>query len=62
MFELFGGADADFDQDSLNFNVGLDYEINAAWHVLGSVGAGLREPDSRDKINHSVFLGIQYFR
>ena len=62
MFELYGGADTDFDQDNLNFNIGLDYEIGAAWHLLASGGAGLREPDSRDRLNYNLFLGLQHFR
>ncbi len=62
MFELYGGSDTDFEQDRLNFNVGLDHRIGSAWHLLGAAGAGLREPDSRDKLDFNVYLGVQYFR
>jgi hypothetical protein len=62
LFELYGAAGRNFEQDSLNYHIGFDFEITPAWHLLVSGGAGLREPDSFDKLDLDLFLGIQHFR
>jgi hypothetical protein len=62
MFELYGGADTDFDNDELNFHIGFDTELKPDLHLLFSAGSGLREPSGATELDFDVFFGIQYFR
>jgi len=62
MFELYGGADTDFDNDNLNFHIGLDTELRPDLHLLFSAGSGLREPSGSAELDFDLFLGLQYFR
>jgi hypothetical protein len=62
MFELYGGADDDFDNDNLNFHIGFDMEMAADWHLLFSAGSGLREPVGSEKLDFDMYLGLQHFR
>lgn len=62
MFELYGGADTDFDNDNLNFHIGFDMEMRPDLHLLLSAGSGLREPTGTTALDFDIFLGLQYFR
>jgi hypothetical protein len=62
MFELYGGADTDFDNDELNFHIGFDTELRPDFHLLFSAGSGLREPTGATELEFNIFLGLQYFR
>jgi hypothetical protein len=62
MFELYGGADTDFDNDELNFHIGVDVELVTDLHLLASAGSGLREPRGATELDFDIFLGLQYFR
>lgn len=62
MFELYGGSDTDFDNDELNFHIGLDSELRPNFHLLFSAGSGLREPSGATELDYDIFLGLQYFR
>jgi len=62
MFELYGGADTDFDNDNLNFHIGFDTELRTDLHLLFSAGSGLREPTGAVGLDFDVFFGLQYFR
>lgn len=62
MAEISGGANASFEQSNLNYQLGLDLEINPALHLLTSVGSRIisdNEPDNRLKF--SFFIGLQWF-
>lgn len=62
MMEFFGNANASFKDGTLNYNVGLDYEINKALHLLGSVGSQIKSgPERGDRINYSFYIGLQWF-
>jgi hypothetical protein len=62
MFEIYGGADTDFDNDNLNFHIGFDTELRPDFHLLFSAGSGLREPVGATELDFDIFLGLQYFR
>ena len=62
MFEIYGGADTDFDNDDLNFHIGFDTELRPDFHLLFSAGSGLREPAGATKLDFDIFFGLQYFR
>lgn len=62
MFEIYGGAGTDFDNDSLNFHVGLDTRLRQDLHLLLSAGSGLRAPAETSELEFDLFLGLQYFR
>lgn len=62
MVEIFGGASSSFGQKTFNYQLGLDYEINPAFHLLASAGSRIRsdiEPDAR--LNYSFYVGLQWF-
>jgi hypothetical protein len=61
MFELYGGADTNYDNDDLNFHIGFDTELRPDFHLLFSAGSGLREPAGTE-LDFDIFLGLQYFR
>jgi hypothetical protein len=62
MFEIYGGADTDFDNDDLNFHIGFDTELRPDFHLLFAAGSGLREPAGATELDFDIFLGLQYFR
>ena len=62
MFELYGGADDDFDNDNLNYHVGFDFAWSEDLHILVSAGSGLTEPAREAELDFDFFRGLQYFR
>jgi hypothetical protein len=62
MMEVFGGAALSFEHRTLNYQLGLDYEINPDLHLLTAVGSRIKsgpEPDNR--LNLSFYIGLQWF-
>ncbi len=60
MFELYGGALSDFDDDFLGWTLGFDVALTDPLHLLLSGGTGLREPAGAEDVDYSFFLGLQY--
>jgi hypothetical protein len=62
MMEVFGVALPSFEQSTLNFQLGLDYEITPALHFLTSAGSRIRsESGSDNRLNYSYYFGLQWF-
>lgn len=62
MVEVFGNATSSFEQSTLNYQVGLDYEINPALHLLTSAGSRIKSrPERGSRLNYSFYLGLQWF-
>lgn len=62
LFEIYGAADTEFDDDALNFHVGFDTEIAEDLHLLFAAGSAIRDPDGGEELDFDVFLGLQFFR
>jgi outer membrane receptor protein involved in Fe transport len=62
MFELYGGSDDSFDNDNLNFHVGLDFAWTDSLNLLFAIGSGLREPSGSEELDLDLFLGLQFVR
>jgi hypothetical protein len=62
LFEIYGSADTEFDDDVLNFHVGFDAEIAEDLHLLFAAGSAIRDPDDGEKLDFDLFLGLQFFR
>jgi hypothetical protein len=62
LFEIYGSADTEFDDDVLNFHVGFDSEIAEDLHLLFAAGSAIRDPDGGEELDFDVFLGLQFFR
>lgn len=61
LFEIYGGADTDWDDNFLNFHVGADIELTEQLHTLFSIGSNLTRSDEAEDLDLDVFLGLQYF-
>ena len=44
-------------KDSTGFNVGAVYDISETWHLLGSIGRGMHDDESANKM--AYYLGVQ---
>lgn len=62
LFELSAITEHGVDIDYLETRVGFDATVTESVHVLFSIATGLREPNSVDKLDYDMFIGIQYFR
>ena len=62
MAEVYGYADSAFDSHELNYQLGLDFEINPALHLLTSVGSRIKSGlDSVSRLDYNFFIGLQWF-
>lgn len=62
MAEVYGYSDSSFDSNELNYQLGLDFEINPSFHLLASAGSRIKsgfEPVNR--LDYSFFIGLQWF-
>jgi len=62
MAEVYGYAESSFDSSELNYQVGVDVEINPAFHLLASAGSRIKsgfKPVNR--LDYSFFIGLQWF-
>lgn len=62
MVEVYGYADSSFDSNELNYQLGVDVEINPAFHLLASAGSRIKsgfEPENR--LDYNFFIGLQWF-
>ena len=62
MVEVYGYAESSFDSNELNYQLGVDVEINPAFHLLASAGSRIKsgfEPVNR--LDYSFFVGLQWF-
>lgn len=62
MVEMYGFAESSFDSSEVNYQVGVDVEINPAFHLLASAGSRIKsgfEPENR--LDYSFFIGLQWF-
>ena len=62
MVEVYGGASSSFDDSSLNYQLGFDYEITPALHFLASAGSRIKsESTLSNRLNYSFYAGLQWF-
>ena len=62
MMEVFGYASSTFEQSTLNYQLGLDYEINPDLHLLTSAGSGIKSDlGPGNRLNYSFYVGLQWF-
>lgn len=62
MMEVFGFAGESFEQSSVNYQVGLDYELSPAIHVLVSAGTHLGGSlEAGARLNYAWYAGLQLF-
>lgn len=62
MMEVFGNATSSFEQSTLNYQLGLDYEISHALHMLTSAGSRIKSgPERGSRLNYSFYIGLQWF-
>lgn len=62
MVEVYGYAESSLDSNELNYQLGVDVEINPALHLLVSAGSRIKsgfEPENR--LDYSIFVGLQWF-
>lgn len=63
MIEVYGTVNSAFEENTLNYQLGLDFELNPAWHVLASAGSRIRSVDPvNQRLNYSFYLGLQWFK
>lgn len=62
MAEVYGFADLSFADNALNYQLGMDFEITPAWHVLASAGSRIRSPDPAGfRLDYNFYVGLQWF-
>lgn len=62
MIEVHGNANSSFEQRTLDYLLGLDFEINPDLHLLTSAGSRIRSETELDsQLNFSFYLGLQWF-
>jgi hypothetical protein len=62
MAEVYGFTELSFADNTMNYQLGVDYEINPAWHVLASVGSRVKSIEQAGlRLNYSFYLGLQWF-
>jgi hypothetical protein len=62
MAEVYGFTGLSFADNTVNYQLGVDYEISPTWHVLASVGSRIRSIEPAGlKLNYSFYLGLQWF-
>lgn len=63
MAEIVGTSSGFFRENSLGFNLGLDYEFNPVLHILASAGSRLNAgPDPAGTLELVFYIGLQWFR
>lgn len=61
MAEVYGYSDSSFDTNDLNYQLGLDLEINPAFHLLASAGSRIKSGfDPANRLNYNFFIGLQW--
>lgn len=61
MMEFYGGSNASFEKRTLNYQLGLDYEIRPDFHALVSVGSSINSlPAPEYRLNYSYYFGLQW--
>lgn len=62
MAEVYGFAESSFDSGELNYQLGVDVEINPAFHLLASAGSRIKSGFERvNRLDYSFFIGLQWF-
>ncbi len=62
LMEVYGNASSSFNDNSLNYQLGFDYEITPALHFLASAGSRIKsESIPGNRLNYSYYLGLQWF-
>ena len=62
MAEVYGYAESSLGSSELNYQLGVDVEINPAFHLLASAGSRIKsgfEPENR--LGYNIFVGLQWF-
>ncbi len=62
LFEIYGAADTEFDDDVLNFHLAFDTELAEDLHLLFAAGSAIRDPDDGEELDFDIYLGLQFFR
>jgi len=61
--EVWGAADDDFDNDALNYRVGLDFAFSERTHLLAAFGGPITSSLPADEqLDWDFYLGLQWFR
>jgi len=47
-------------KDSTGFNVGATYDISETWHLLGSIGRGMHDDESANKMAYYIGLQVSF--
>jgi len=63
MVEAYGDTNARFANHRLNYQLGIDYAIRPAIHLLGSFGGPLvRGPEEPgDKLKYTFYIGLEWY-
>jgi len=62
MAEVYGYADSSFDSHEMNYQLGLDIEINPSLHLLTSAGSRIKSGlDAINRLDYNFFIGLQWF-
>ena len=62
MMEVYGYSDSSFSSNELNYQLGLDFEMTPAFHLLTSAGSRIKsgfEPAYR--LDYTFYIGLQWF-
>jgi hypothetical protein len=62
LFEVTGGGDRFLGSDSMQARIGLDNALTKSFHLLFSIGTGLRETTPDERVDFDVFLGFKFLR
>ncbi|MDX1557026.1 MAG: hypothetical protein R3212_13425, partial [Xanthomonadales bacterium] len=62
MIELFGVADRSFDDRGLSLHAGIDSKVAKGIHFLAAIGSQVaRSSRAIEKLDHRVYVGLQWF-
>ena len=61
--EAWGAADDNFDNNAVNYRVGLDFAFSERTHLLAAIGGPIMSDlPSDEKLDWDFYLGLQWFR
>lgn len=60
LMEISGSSDTRFDNGFLDVRIGFDVAASETFHVLFSIGTGVREPRGEDALDREVWFGLQW--
>lgn len=58
--EAFSTTRTSLDDESIALRVGGDFALSDRFHLLFSVGKGVRDPRQADELDFDAYLGLQY--